>query len=175
MNRVHRLAVTVVAVGTAILGGTLAAHAGQQSAADDQPSLVEDFSYPNAAAIAAANNVVLVSGDGHILFADCATPVTDNVSVIEVRSSDNVGAKHDGLICFKVTASTGHLVLKVPAVFEIRGDGHAPGAGHKATADLTTDAGVHTTVTVNPAGSTPVGVGTGSGAPTTLLALNVTG
>jgi len=104
MNRVHRLAVTVVAVGAAILGGTLAAHAGQQSAADDQPSLVEDFSYPNAAAIAAANNVVLVSGDGHILFADCATPVTDNISVIEVRSSDNVGAKHDGLVCFKVTA-----------------------------------------------------------------------
>jgi hypothetical protein len=163
-------------VGAVILGGTLIAHAGQQSAAETQPNLVEDFNYPGAAAIAAADNVVLVSGDGHILFADCNTGPSNNIGLIKVHSTDNVGANHDGLVCFQVTASTGHLELKLPAVYEIRGDGQVPGAGHKGTADLTTDDGTHTTVTINPSGSTPVGIGANpTNAPTTLLALNVTG
>ena len=176
MRRFHRFALAAAAVGAVLVGGAMAAHAGQQNAADAQPNLVEDFSYPGAAAIAAADNVQLVSGDGHILFADCNTAPTGNIGLIQVRSTDSVGANHDGLVCFKVTASTGHLELKLPAVYEIRGDGLTSGTGHKGTADLTTDDGTHTTVTLKPDGSKPVGIGAQPGAaPTTLLALNITG
>lgn len=174
MKRMRRLALTVVTVGVVVCGGTLVAHAGQQNAADDQQSLVEDYSYPDAAKIAADDNVVLISGDGHILFADCSQPL-HGIGQIEVHSSVGVGPKRDGDVCFKVTGPTGHLTLKLPSVYEIRGDGRDKGTGHHATADLTTDAGVHTTVAVKPDGSTPVGVASPSGQDTTLLALDVTG
>nr|WP_239071959.1 FG-GAP-like repeat-containing protein [Amycolatopsis sp. SID8362] len=79
-------------------------------------------------------------------------------------------------LCFKALAPTAQLSLKVPAVFEIRGDGQVAGTGHQVTADLTTDTGQHTSVTVKPSGSTPVGVGADpTGQPTTLLQLVVTG
>jgi hypothetical protein len=167
----------LVAVGVAASVGTLAAaQSGAQPQASSQSSLVEDYSYPGAAGIQASDGVVLVSGDGHILYADCATAPTNNVGVIKVYSSNGVGPNHDGLMCFKVTGSTGHIAMEIPAVYEIHGDGTAPNSGHQATADLTTDTGTHTTVTVNPSGSTPVGIGAGpTNAPTTLLAINVTG
>jgi hypothetical protein len=174
MKKMHYLTLAVVTVGAVICGGTLVAYADQQNAADDQANLVEDYSYPDAAKIAAADNVVLISGDGHILFADCAQPL-HGIGQIEVHSSVGVGPNHDGDVCFKVTAPTGHLTLKLPSVYEIRGDGRDKGTGHHATADLTTDAGVRTTVTVAPDGSTPVGVASPSGQDTTLLALDVIG
>ncbi|MFD2421864.1 hypothetical protein [Amycolatopsis pigmentata] len=144
-------------------------------AADAQPSLVEDYSYPGADAIKATYGVALVSGDGHIMFADCATSTSGNLGLIQVHTSQAVGAGQQGLICFKVLAVPGHLEMKVPAVYEIRGDGLAAGAGHHVTADLTTDDGTHTTVAVNPSGSTPVGIGNGpANQPTTLLTLSAT-
>jgi hypothetical protein len=171
MPFLSRLLLTVSAASMLVIVGTIGAQAGQ-SATDEQPSLVEDFSYPGADAIFASTGVTLISGDGHILFADCAAPPTGNIGVIRIRTTEAVGNK--GLICFKVTASTGKLGLWVPAVYEIRGDGLSAGAGHKLTADLTTDTGQHTTVTVNPSGNTPVGVGANPGnAPTTLLQLIV--
>lgn len=167
-------------VGATVLAtaslGAVVAQASQQTAADDMPSLVEDYSYPGAAAIQASDGIVLVSGDGHILYAPCNTAPVNNVGVIHVRTTDSLGPNHDGQACFKVTGPTGHLVLKVPAVYEIRGDGQVAGAGHKGTANLTTDDGTKSTVTLNPSGSTPVGVGAKDGAaPTTLLALDYTG
>ncbi|WP_051792024.1 hypothetical protein [Amycolatopsis jejuensis] len=142
------------------------------AAADGQAPLVEDYSYPGAAEIQQKYHVILTSGDGHIVFADCTTPPVGNVGVLEVRSTENVGK--DGLVCFKVLGSTGHLELRLPAVFEIRGDGRTSGAGHKMKADLTTDAGQHSTVDVAGYGSTPVGIGANpNNAPTTLLQLTV--
>ena len=139
-------------------------------------SIVEDGTYPDAAGIEAAQHITLISGDGHIVLADCATAPVNDVSVMKVWTTDQIGPDGEGLVCFKVTASTGVLNLNVPAVYEIRGDGQRTGAGHKATAEVTTDAGVHTTVTVNPSGSTQVGIGTDPNAePTTLLQLRVTG
>jgi hypothetical protein len=143
---------------------------------NDDSSAVEGFAYPNAAAIEASVHVKLISGDGHILLADCATAPVNDIGVIKVWTTDQIGPDGQGLVCFKVTASTGLLNLHVPAVYEIRGDGQKSGTGHKATAVVTTDAGAQTTVTVNPSGSTQVGVGTDPNAdPTTLLQLKVTG
>ncbi|MFD2414988.1 hypothetical protein [Amycolatopsis pigmentata] len=164
-------------VGVAVAFGfwTASAHATPAAQSDQQPSLVEDFTYPGAKAIAAQYGVTLISGDGHIVFADCTTPVENNIGVLQVRTTDTIGSNGTGLLCFKVLGVPGHLDLMVPAVFEIRGDGRAAGAGHKVTAELTTDSGEHTTVAVNPSGSTAVGVGAGpDNKPTTLLTLDAT-
>jgi hypothetical protein len=81
-----------------------------------------------------------------------------------------------GRVCFKVTAGSGVLNLMVPGVYEIDGDGKATGAGHKATAKVTTDDGTQTSVTVSPTGSTQVGLGADpNNGPTILLQLKVTG
>jgi hypothetical protein len=118
----------------------------------------------------------LLRGDGHIVWADCATPPVDNIGVIKVRTTEPIGAGGNGLVCFKVTAPAGWLTLEVPAVYEIRGDGQRSGTGHPLSADITTEDGDRTTVQVNPSGSTQVGIGaTPDGEPTTLLRLKVTG
>lgn len=173
MRILARVLLGAAAAAVAVTGGTLVAHAGQQSPADNQqPSLVEDFSYPGANAINASAGITLVSGDGHILYADCGTPPANNIGVIQVHSTDPIGPSKNGTVCFKVTAASGTLTLKVTNVYEIRGDGQISGAGHKLKADLTTDAGAHSTVDVNPSGSTPVGVGTKpDAAPTALVQL----
>jgi hypothetical protein len=75
-----------------------------------------------------------------------------------------------------VTGRTGRLDLEVPAVYEIRGDGLRTGSGHGGTADVRTDAGEHTTVTLNPSGSVQVGIGADpNNEPTTLVRLRITG
>ncbi len=146
----------------------------RQVEADGPKSVVEDFAYPGADGILAQYGVVLVSGDGHIVFADCATPANGNIGLIRVRTTESVG--QNGQVCFKVLGVPGHLELKIPAVFEIRGDGLVAGSGHKAKAELTTDAGQRTVVDVNPSGNTPVGVGASpDNQPTTLLELDVVG
>jgi V8-like Glu-specific endopeptidase len=107
---------------------------------------------------------------------DCTTPPDGNLGLIRVRTTDDPVTTLNKTLCFKALAPTAQLSLKVPAVFEIRGDGQVAGTGHQMTADLTTDTGQHTSVAVKPAGSTPVGVGANpTGQPTTLLQLVVTG
>jgi hypothetical protein len=157
------------AVGSAFLTGSASASDG------GPPSIVEDFSYPQAAQIQADYNVRLISGDGGILFADCATPPTGDIGLINVYSTEEIGAGGLGQVCFKVTKASGHVEVELPGVYEIRGDGRKAGTGHKTTAILRTDAGQLPPVTVNPSGSTQVGIGAdGDNAPTTLLQLVVT-
>ncbi|RJQ89987.1 hypothetical protein [Amycolatopsis panacis] len=134
--------------------------------------MVEDYAYPGAEAIQTSSGITLISGDGQIILADCATPPEGDLGLLRVRTSriDDIGK--DGLTCFKVLTAPGLLTLKVPAVYEIRGDGRVDGAGHKVKAELTTDQGQHTTVEVDPSGPTQVGVGTNpTSRPTTLLQL----
>ncbi|SFQ74930.1 hypothetical protein SAMN05421810_1193 [Amycolatopsis arida] len=162
----------VVAAGLATDADRPAPVAQQQS--EQQPGIVEDYSYPGAARIHTEYGVILESGDGHILFADCSTDQGTGVGLVQVRTSEGIGKNGQGLICFRVTAPTGYLTLKIPAVYEIRGDGRTSGDGHKLRAELSTDGGNRTVVEVNPNGSTPVGVGTGKD-PTTLLRLEAHG
>jgi hypothetical protein len=143
-------------------------------AADAPGSIVEDFSYPGAAAIEASLNVKLISGDGHILLADCATQPVDNVGVVRVWTTEQIGANGAGQICFKVSGPVGRLALNVPGVYEIRGDGQQAGFGHQLTAVVQTQTGPPVSVVVNPSGSTQVGIGTDPNAdPTGLLELRV--
>ena len=137
-------------------------------------SIVEDFAYPGAADILATRNVRLISGDGHIVLADCATVPVDNIGVIKVWTTEPAGTGGAGQVCFQVTAAAGRLDLEVPGVYEIRGDGQRPGYGHQLTAVVDTETGAPATVVVNPSGSTQVGIGANpANEPTTLLQLRV--
>jgi hypothetical protein len=139
-----------------------------------QDSVVERYGYPGAAAILATLNVRLISGDGHILLADCAAPAVNNVSVIQVYTTEQIGPDSADEICFKVTGAAGRLDLEVPGVFSIRGDGQQAGYGHQLTAVVDTPTGSPTTVAVNASGNTPVGIGVDeNNEPTTLLQLRV--
>ncbi|WP_236796571.1 hypothetical protein [Amycolatopsis sp. GM8] len=145
---------------------------GQESTSDTQPSIVEDFGYPGAAQIQATDNVQLISGDGHIVYTDCPSG-PDTVGLIMVHTSNLVGPNGDGKLCFHVLAASGYLTMMIADVYSIRGDGLQAGQGHKLKAALTTDAGVHTVVDVNPSGTTQVGITTDPpGDPTTLLRLD---
>ena len=113
MRNPARLLLGLAAIGVAVSGGTFIAHAGQQTPTDNQPSVVEDFAYPGADALQANYGITLVSGDGHILFADCTTPPTGNIGLIQVHCTDPVGANQAGTVCFKVTSASGQLSLKI--------------------------------------------------------------
>lgn len=158
-------------------GGILVAQANQAPAAEDQPSAVEDYSYPGREKILAEDNVKLVSGDGHIIYADCDQPPTGPIGLIEVHSTDiTVGKGEDGVVCFKVIGSNGFLTLLLPDVFEVYGDGRQPGTGHKGKAEVVSQSsGQHKIVDLNPSGSAQVGVGSPGGEPSTLLRLEITG
>lgn len=144
---------------------------GTASAADEPPPIVEDYGYPGAAAILASDHVQLISGDGHILYRPCPAPETPGLII--VRTTDRIGSAGNGKLCFEVTGTTGHLTLKVPNVYAIRGDGTSTAPGHKLKAQLTTDAGANTTVDVNPNADTQVGIATTPpGDPTALLQMD---
>ncbi|RAS65590.1 hypothetical protein C8D87_104137 [Lentzea atacamensis] len=173
MRSWSRAVTAVLAVGVVAVSGVWVASAGESSAADEQQSLVEDFAYPGAARILAEDNVKLVSGDGHIVYAPCAQQPVNGIGVIEVRSTDFSVGKNDGLVCFKVLGDTGSLVLLIPDVFEIRGDGFGSTPGHKGTAEVKAQSGESRTVVLNPNGSQQVGIGRPNGVPETLLKLEV--
>ncbi|MER5266695.1 hypothetical protein ABTZ99_31845 [Actinosynnema sp. NPDC002837] len=173
MMSLSRALVTAVAVGAVVSGGVLVAHANQTTAADEQQSLVEDYAYPGKERVELEYGFRLVAGDGHVLHVDCAQPPSGPVRFIEVYSSDlNVGRNDEGRVCFKVL-DTGYVTMLLPDVYEIRGDGYEPGAGHNGTAEVVGESGQHKTVALDPDGSIQVGIGTTGGTPETLLRLEV--
>ncbi|KAA2257513.1 trypsin-like serine protease [Solihabitans fulvus] len=150
----------------------MAAPNSTPAATGEQPPLVEDFTYPGADKILADYGVQLISGDGRIVFADCPTG-PDTVGVILVNTAKHIGTGRSGNVCFQVTGPTGHLSLKVPAVYAIQGDGLGQEQGHALRAALTTDAGQHTTLDVGPGEIKQVGITANPPtAPTTLLQLD---
>jgi hypothetical protein len=169
-------AIGAVVAAAVVLGGVLTGSGAALSAdpvpGETPPSVVEDYAYPFAAQILAEHDVKLISGDGGILFANCADepPITSPIRFMHVWTSELAAEK----LCFKVMRPSGHIELEVPGVYEIRGDGNGQGNGHKATAIVRTDDGVLPPVTINPSGSTQVGQGAGGdNDPTTLLQLVV--
>ncbi|MEV6646137.1 hypothetical protein [Amycolatopsis sp. NPDC051371] len=174
MRNLLRTALIVSAAGAAATIAVVSAQGAENSAVDEPPSLAEDYTYPGAAQILATDHVQLISGDGHIVYAACPTG-PDTVGLLQISTSERVGPRQNGKVCFHVLGSGGQLSLKLPGVYSIRGDGLSTGQGHKVKAALTTDAGQHTTVDVPPDGTTQVGIaGTPAGDPTTLLELNAT-
>ncbi|MEU7783265.1 MULTISPECIES: hypothetical protein [unclassified Amycolatopsis] len=174
MRALNRTILVIAAAGIAGTAGVLTAQGSEIAASDQPPSVVEDYSYPGAAALLATDHVQLISGDGHIVYTPCPTG-QDTVGVIQVKTTEAVGQSLNGRVCFKVLGTGGELTMKIPAVYAIRSDGLSAGQGHKLKASLTTDAGVHSSVDVPSDGITQVGVGADpNGDPTTLLELVAT-
>ncbi|WBB52258.1 trypsin-like serine protease [Verrucosispora sp. WMMD573] len=160
--------VAAALVGIAVAAGT------DVPTENNGGSIVEDFSYPGAGTILAEQNIELISGDGHIVLANCAMPPTGDIGLLEVWTTDEIGQGGIGRICFDVLGPVGRLDLRVPAVYEVRGDGRRQGAGHNGTATVTTDDGVVTTKDLDPSGSIQFGIGEGEDRePTTLLQLTI--
>src|SRR4051812_20895638 len=83
-------ALAVVPVGAAFaVGGGGSARVS--AAADDPDSTVEDYRYPDADKILNDFKVKLISGDGHIVFADCAkSPASGDIGFIKVRTTEEI-------------------------------------------------------------------------------------
>ena len=147
------LLTTVAMVGTGAEPGF-----AEPSATNDNSSTssVEDYTYPGAAKFAADYHVRLLSGDGNIVAADCGGTAAA-AGLIAIRT----GADANGQVCFRVLRMPGNISMEVPAVTDIRGDGHDIVALFKPAGAA--PAVVH----VNSSATTAVGIAT-----TTQLQLN---
>lgn len=114
-------AVAVFAVVGAV--GLTASVSRAAAAADDVPSLVEDFSYPGAAAILAEHQLTLFSGDGHIMFDSKRTQAQGQcpAGLIQVEKSTGGLPPYGLYYCFRTIGSRGYLTLEVPGTFGVRG------------------------------------------------------
>lgn len=95
------IALAATAATAATVGGSMA------MAADDAPaatSIVEDYSYPDAAQILVQHGVKLNSGDGHILYVDCAA----EGDLIKIESY-----QHADFVCFQLHGPHGYLSLEI--------------------------------------------------------------
>jgi hypothetical protein len=130
----------VLAAATGVLiaalpaaGSAVAGTAQTAQAADEQAPLVEDYSYPGADKILAEQGFKLITGDGHMLLADCpSTPGNDGF----IRVRRNLKP----IACFKVPAGqSGRLTMEIPEVTFIKGDDHtvkATLAGQSTAIDI---------------------------------------
>jgi hypothetical protein len=120
---------TLLTAGVAVLaavGGVVAITATSGSAADAPGSLVEDFSYPDAAGILAQHGLKLFKGDGGIMFdsahtfdeSQCAT------GLIQVEKTLDV-SPYGMYYCFRTIGSKGVLTLEIPGTFGVRGGSEA--------------------------------------------------
>src|SRR5688572_122824 len=86
-------------------------------AARAQPSeplpLAELFAYPGAERILAERGIRLLTGDGHIFLADCASAAPDLVRVF---------SRQAGEVCFDIQGSIGYLAMELPETYLIRAD-----------------------------------------------------
>lgn len=146
-----------------LLIGTVTALAGTTSAPaeDPQPSLVETFDYPGAAAIEADRGIKLKKGDGHILFADCV----DNTNQLKVESTAFPQGRN--LFCFKIVGATGNITMELPEAYLVYGNDYNASATWRAE-----DGTVHNTPLRKNA---PTAIGEGvTGTPGSLIELNAT-
>ncbi|WIY07673.1 hypothetical protein QRX60_15160 [Amycolatopsis mongoliensis] len=88
----------ITAASLASAADMVTAQGSESGTAEQQPSVVEDFSYPGAATILANDHVQLISGDAHIVYAPCPTG-QDTVGVIQVKTTESVGSSLNGRVC----------------------------------------------------------------------------
>lgn len=141
MHKTPMLAVLALGAAAAV-AVPVALSAGPAGAAEEVPSLVEDFSYPGAAAIKQSRDIELVKGDGRITLVDC----TDNPELIRVESLLRTD------FCFLVKGSTGWLSLRLDGVFLIH-------SGDQKVAAKVAANGVEETINIRENSVQPVGIG----------------
>ena len=114
----------LAAVAVVGVVGLTASSGNAAAKADDGPSsLVEDFSYPGAAAILAEHQLKLFAGDGHILFDSKRTHAEGQcpTGLTQVEKSTGGEPPFGVYYCFRTIGSKGFLTLEVPGTFGVRG------------------------------------------------------
>ncbi|WP_232107906.1 MULTISPECIES: hypothetical protein [Streptomyces] len=136
------LAVAGAATAAVAAAAALLFNGASIATADDVPPVaVEDFAYPDADQIYADTGIRLISGDGHILLADCGP-----TGLIEVFARNMDMSK----FCFSVKGTSGRIAMEVPQVFGIKGN------DYQIVADMTVD-GTETSYEITRNQWTPVG------------------
>jgi hypothetical protein len=113
MRRMTKIGAALATAALVITGAVALASGGAAVAAEEQapPALVEDYSYPGAAALETSRQIKLISGDGRItLLKDC----TGTEPKIQVET---FAAGSEGVYCFAVKGDHGVLKLEVPNVY----------------------------------------------------------
>ncbi|MFG3351162.1 hypothetical protein [Streptomyces sp. NPDC048001] len=166
LTAVATLAASVVGVTTIAFAAAPSVTSADAAAEGLPPSAVEEFTYPNAARVLAEEGILLKSGDGHILLAQCN--FTGNQIRVQTVADAAVGRKE--LYCFEATSPTGYVALELPRVFALEA------ADQPISADLTAEG---ETTTWNLAKGQFVSVGEGDrpsgGKRSVLVEIRVTG
>jgi hypothetical protein len=140
-----------------VTGGSPALEPGQD--------IVENGSYPGAARVLAERGIKLITGDGHIMLADCGPdpdqPPSDLILVQSLDQSLPAGAN----FCFKATGPHGYLTMEIPQVYFVRGENTRTIAAKVETHDATP---VVETFQVDPREWQPLGIGQSRGDATVL-------
>jgi hypothetical protein len=79
-------------------------------------SLVEDFAYPDRDKLLAEKGLKLISGDGNITLADCAS---GDSGLVRINSRDS------GNMCFAVSGPVGYLALEIQRTYLAKADTRA--------------------------------------------------
>ncbi|MEU4025190.1 hypothetical protein [Streptomyces anulatus] len=124
-KRVLKAALTAGAlsgvIGTALATGRSAPAQEEltlRPVAEEGPGYaVEDFAYPQADKILAAQGILLKRGDGHIVLAECGSAP----DLLEVYARHTSAGK----FCFRTTGASGYLSLELPAVYGVQTNGYA--------------------------------------------------
>jgi len=149
------LAMGVAGVGVAAIGRSTPARAA--AANDQQPSIVEDYSYPGADQVLATRGVKLIKGDGHIMLADCGAD--PNHAAADLIIAQSLAHGPDGNYinaCFRTTGASGYLSMELSQVYVIRGNNRST---VKATVSLASNPSTTETDQVDPGEWQGVGVG----------------
>jgi hypothetical protein len=146
----------------ALLFGTFTALSGASAQAEDaQPSLVETFDYPGAAAIEAERGIKLKKGDGHILFVECA----DGQNQLKVESTAFPAPRN--FFCFKITGATGSITMELEEAYAVWGN------DYNVVATWRSEDGVVHNTQIRKNDITGIGEGA-TGKPGSLIELNAT-
>lgn len=76
---------------------------------------VENFMHPNANEIAAATNILLKEGDGHIMQVTCEVQNNSQIKV-DVDSDSHP----DAPVCFQQTGNSGWLKMEIPGSYYVK-------------------------------------------------------
>ncbi|WP_157574686.1 trypsin-like serine protease [Jiangella muralis] len=115
---------------------------------------------------AEALNFELISGNGGIIWVSCSEGTEAGVGVLRVfvgrLNGETIVGEPFGpwmAVCFKVLEPDGFVKLTVPGVYEITGDGGAPGKGNAVDATVTdVTSGVERTELVEPDDTVQFGI-----------------
>jgi hypothetical protein len=113
-------AVLATVGGVVALTATSGSAAGE--AADTPPSIVEDFTHPDAAGILARHGLKLFKGDGHIMFDSARTFSESQCPTGLIQVEKSLDEEPYGMYyCFRTIGTKGFLTLEVPGTFGVRG------------------------------------------------------